>query len=427
MSEQIFFLFNFIGILLVESLKFCIFNNYNQFIKGITYKLSRINILFIKIFQAFALNNNLINNELNNELLKFTDNVPWNNFEVNLNTIFYLEDKYDLLFDDYIPINSGMISIVFKVTNKKTNKPLIVKFKRTNIESRLEIDFKNLLFLIYIISFIPIIKKLDLYSILINNTNAMRQQCDFNNEVNNMKLMYNNFKNIKYIKIPEVYSEVTNNNPNVIMMEYINGKTIYQIEEEDYTNYAKLVIKFGFISLLLHGLSHGDLHSGNILFIKDENCVKNKYKLGILDFGILYDIDTIFKNKLLNIACDVFNDTPKEISIKLLESGIIEPLEIIKSLPKEHYNNIIKILSSIIEETLLEVNQSKIYDFLTSLDNYIKNNYLTGLGLKPSSNFVKLQLAIAMTHGVVMLLSKDKEYIYLANNVLSELLNMGFK
>ena len=82
-------------------------------------------------------------------------------------------------------------------------------------------------------------------------------------------------------------------------MEYINGMPINQILEEDYEAFAKQVLKFGLVTTLIHGVSHGDLHSGNVLFIKDENDKKYKYKVGVLDFGIIYEADPEFKQSLL--------------------------------------------------------------------------------------------------------------------------------
>ena len=74
-------------------------------------------------------------------------------------------------------------------------------------------------------------------------------------------------------------------------MEEIKGVPINKIKEEDYEGFAKQVIKFGFVTTLVHGVTHGDLHSGNILFIKDENETKYKHKIGVLDFGIIYEVE----------------------------------------------------------------------------------------------------------------------------------------
>ena len=58
-----------------------------------------------------------------------------------------------------VPINSGMISLVFKAYDKETGKPLIIKLKRNNIDNKLNDSIKNLQTFMYLLSFIPIINK----------------------------------------------------------------------------------------------------------------------------------------------------------------------------------------------------------------------------------------------------------------------------
>ena len=126
-------------------------------------------------------------------------------------------------------------------------------------------------------------------------------------------------------------------------MEYINGMPINKILEEDYEAFAKQVLKFGLVTILIHGVSHGDLHCGNVLFIKDENDEKYKYKVGVLDFGIIYEADQKFKQSLMEFASEMMTSPTEELAIKVLNTGLIEPLEVIQNLPKFHYDNIIKI------------------------------------------------------------------------------------
>ena len=54
--------------LLYENIYF-IYKDYSYFIDNLTYRLASINVLCVKIFQAIALNNNLIDDKTNNKLL----------------------------------------------------------------------------------------------------------------------------------------------------------------------------------------------------------------------------------------------------------------------------------------------------------------------------------------------------------------------
>lgn len=425
-----FFLLNASWIILSELFLYGIFNNFDSFIDRLTNKLAAINILYVKMFQAFALNNSLIDDKTNNKLLKFTDNAPWSYKDLDQDTLFKLEDEYNILFKDGLePINSGMISLVFKGYKKSPeNEIVIIKIKRKNIEENLDDAIEKLLFFIYVMSFFPVVNKYHIPQTVKKNISIIRQQTNFSKEIQNMAKIKYNCRNLKYVKIPSANAEVTEKYPNVIFMEYINGMPINKVLESDYEPFAKQVLKFGIVTTLIHGVSHGDLHSGNVLFIKDENDEKYKYKVGVLDFGIIYEANPEFKQNLLEFASEMMTSPTEELAIKVLNTGLIEPLEIIQNLPKVHYDNIVKIVSDILYETIhksKQANQLKIYHFLTTFHSYMSKNELLELGLKPSDHFVKTQLALAMSHGVTLTLCKD-DYINLTDQVLNEIFHTKF-
>ena len=423
--KNIFFLFHASWIILSEFVLYWTFNDYMSFIDRLTSKLASINILYVKIFQAFALNNKLIDEQLNNYLLKYTDNAPWSSSDIDDNTLYKLEEEYPISFETYgfVPLNSGMISLVFKAKNTLTKEHVIIKLKRKNINATLDEAIEKLLFFVYIMSFIPLFENYKIPDLIYKNISIIQQQTDFKQEVNNIIKIRDNCKNLKYIVVPKPEIEVTVKYPNVIMMEYINGITTANVEEEDLEGFAKQVLKFGFVSTFIHGISHGDLHSGNILFIKDDVSPTHKYKIGLLDFGIIYEINQEFKKQFLALLVDVFTTPPREIALQLFHSGLLEPLEILENLPKEHYDTIIEMLTSIINETInvtKSVNHIQIYDFIYNLNNYINSNNMMKLGIRPSDNFLKIQLALTMAHGVTNKLCKN-DYLPLANKVINEL------
>lgn len=135
--KSIIFLLNMFFIFGSEIMLYRLSGNYSKFIDRLTTRLASINILYVKIFQAFASNNSLIDNSTNNKLLKFTDNAPWDFSDIDLNQLVEMANKYNIqLRHGYeIPINSGMISLVFTgYENKYSNKQVIIKMKRKNIQ-----------------------------------------------------------------------------------------------------------------------------------------------------------------------------------------------------------------------------------------------------------------------------------------------------
>jgi predicted unusual protein kinase regulating ubiquinone biosynthesis (AarF/ABC1/UbiB family) len=421
-------------ILCIELLKylFGFHNNYEEFIVSITNKLIQINILYVKIFQAFALNNNIIDDKINNTLTRFVDNAPWTKKEIDYNTLSILETENDIIFEKPLyPINSGMISLVFKGKRRNTGETIVVKIKRVNIENNLKLAIDELLVILKWIMIIPFINKFQIAEIMTKNMDLIKHQTNFVQEVQNIQVFRKICKHLKYVTIPNVDVEVTNKFNNVIIMDYIDGKPIARICNEDYLNYAKLIMKFVFVSTFLHGKIHGDLHSGNILFIKDENNANNKYKLGILDFGIIYEIGSDTKSGMYDIISNLHSVSSKELASIILNSSIIEPLSDIKELDEQHYDHMVIIISEFVDKSVKvhdNINQFEVYEFLTHLNTYIdkincdQKQGFKKIKLKPSDDFIKIQVLFGMLHGVVLKLC-DGKYVQMANEVLNELFN----
>lgn len=429
MNKQIKGLLFFLNVFFIfckEYVMYLINRDFTLFIERLAIGLSSINILCVKIFQAIALNNSLIDESTNNKLLQFTDNAPWNYSDVELHNLHEISKKYNLQlkFGYEVPINSGMISLVFKAFKKDDlNQPVIIKMKRKNIQEKLDDAIDNLLFGIKLLSFIPIFNKYDLSNVVNKNIDIIRQQTNFLEEVDNMMRIKNNCKNLKYVKIPSANRAVTEEYPNCILMDYIEGIKITQIQKEDYDGFAKQVMKFGFVTSIVHGVTHGDLHGGNILFIKDNNDERYPYKIGVIDFGIIYDLDSKFKGIIFEILTEMFQSSPRESAIKMLNSGIIDPPNILQQIPKNDYEKIISFATEIIDETInasKKANQIQIYKFILKLKEYLSNSVLSEIGIRPSDNLVKTQLVLAMSHGVTLTLCND-DFIGLADKVINEL------
>jgi predicted unusual protein kinase regulating ubiquinone biosynthesis (AarF/ABC1/UbiB family) len=206
-------------------------------------------------------------------------------------------------------------------------------------------------------------------------------------------------------------------------MDYIEGIKINQIEKEDYEGFSKQVMKFGFVTSIVHGVTHGDLHGGNILFIKDKNDERYPYKIGVIDFGIIYELESKYKGLVFEIITQIFDTSSRDSAIKLLNSGLIDPPNILQQIPKEDYENIIAFTTDIIDETInnsKKANQIQIYKFILKLKDYLSNSALSKIGIRPSDNFVKTQLVLAMSHGVTLTLCND-DFVGLSDKVLNEL------
>ena len=415
-------------IIFSESTLYLIFKDYSSYIKRLANQLAQINILYVKLFQAIASNQEWIDEKINNELLKFTDNAPWTYDDIDFYDLIELTSEYDLILPDGYesPINSGMISIVFKAYRRCDYLPVIIKMKRKDIEIKLNNSIKNLNIFLYFLSFIPLFHKYKITEVIHKNITIILDQINFHKEVENILKVKENCKNLKYVKIPKVYFEVTEKYDNFIVMEYINGVKINEIKEEDYVGFAKQVLKFGLVTTIVHGVAHGDLHSGNILFIKDMNDEKYPHKIGVIDFGIIFELNKEYKDTLFELLTQMFERPPRESVLQLLNSVIVEDNAIIHNIPQEDYEKIVKVGVEIIEEILnnsKKVNQFQLYKFLSKINEYLNKSEVCKLGIKPSDQFVKTQMVLAMSHGVTISLCKDN-FLPIIDNVLNELFHM---
>jgi len=242
--KSLFFIGNMFYIFSSEFLIYYSFNTtYEKTISRITQKLLNQNVLYVKIFQEFTLNinliNNDINNDINNEIIKYSNNVPYCIDDIDYHTFYKILEKYKLNYDTLEPSHSGMISIYFKLKNDN-NIFFILKLKKKNAEYNLNECIERINFLLYLLSFLPYTNTSEFLFIINKNIHIFKEQLDFKREVNN--IIQNNTKNdtennegkIKeecimntFMKIQKVYQEVTENCDNAILIEVDSNKVAF--------------------------------------------------------------------------------------------------------------------------------------------------------------------------------------------------------
>ena len=107
-------------------------------------------------------------------------------------------------------------------------------------------------------------------------------------------------------------------------MDYIKGHSIKENTPEDNNVYIDIIHKFILSGYFLKNILHGDLHLGNIIFMKDINTDNTiHYKLGIIDFGLSGTINNILEQ---NLIYDVLTSWPSN-DYNLILNGILEYIE----------------------------------------------------------------------------------------------------
>jgi len=407
-----------------------------KFMKELCETLARKNVLYVKLFQSVSLNAKFIDEDLHSELLKYTDNVFWEPSNIDWDMVFRLETNHDICFDGgYKPINSGMISVVFKVLDKTTGEHVALKMKRKNIALKLEQAIKEFEMLAYLASFVPMFKALQLEDIIKENIKTVKDQTDFRMEIRNLNEIRANCAHLNYIKIPKVRNEFLQYE-DIIVMDFIEGVTISGVDEGDRVEFAKLIIKFAYVNLLVHGVMHADLHAGNILFIKNERNVKSqslkerrtpKYQIGVIDFGILCKIENHYKNILYNIFESIQRVPSKkfvEIAMYLLYD--FEPH--LEQIGGHHYEKMLEKPTEIVEKAFYGDSKVTINilfelcNILFHIQCYLKEERVLKSPLLMNEDFIKMQTILAMVQGVILKLCGET-CVPLMNEVFHEMFN----
>ncbi len=369
-------------------------------IKNVAAYLSDKNIIYSKIFQSLSCGADVLTNEEMLFLSKFNDEAPYSedeiwNIESLINNVNISTGK--TLEIEHVPIKSGMIALVYK--GRLDNKDVIVKVKRRNIYSKLIDGIQKIEYFMNISSYIPYVNILSLPDIFQENVEEILKQVDFKNELDVSEKVYNNFKYIENIIIPKTYPDFTSADNRIIVMDYLEGKTIHDVDSSDKYDYGRILARYSMKSVLYDRLYHNDLHAGNIFFMKDND----KKKIGIIDFGAT---GTMTRHQQ-NIFYDFFKQGALEKNYECAAETLLKELVF----PKEKFDKMSSadksnLMVKIVELTRQCFSAEKQMDIQLI---YRLNLELYKYGLKLSRFFCKLQLSLGIAGSVCNELCNEEE------------------
>lgn len=407
--------------------------DYNNIIIRLAGELADKNIFFTKIFQGISnnANNKLMNKDLFNYFISYTDNVRYDENEIDYRGLFNLisiaKNKGDELVihgkssfsstnNGCEPIKSGVIAIIYKAT--LNGKQVIIKYRRKNIFEKFEKSMNDLELLVNITKKLPYLCNINICDIFEENREIMNGQLDFTNEIENIKVFYDKFKDVKDICIPQVYSYFTESNSNAIVMDYIEGIRLENVCTDDRDKYSKILSRFNIKSVFYDSLYHADLHSGNIIFMK-EPCDTNKntdytLKIGVIDYGIIGKLTREEQNIFFTFFKILVSRNYEKLA-KYIVEHLSEQIE--KGEKGEKINKNKESLTNTNEKLIRDI-----YDvcyhtlsvkqiFFGGEEIYKVNKILKTQNLTFSKFFCKIELAIAISENVCNSLCNDKTYI----------------
>ncbi len=303
---MIFTLFKTLYVMTKNYILYKYYNNSVIIVKNTLDELSKINIFYTKLIQWIS-DNNVNSEEISNYIKKFTNNVDYTDNDIdykslmNLNLIAH-NNGDRLIITDSTPINSGTISLIFK--GLLNDKPIVIKLLRNNIDIKIKEAIELFIYIGKITDFLYKIKiisnNFNLHKIILQNIEPLQNQLNFIKEIDNLNLFYNPYKQNKKIIIPQAYKYFTENNNKLIVMDYIEGRHINDLNIDEREEYCNLYLKAYILNNFKYGIVHGDLHPGNILFL-DNN------RISYIDFGIVHKINIDQQNFLFNFYNNISN------------------------------------------------------------------------------------------------------------------------
>lgn len=383
------------------------------------HQLTDINIFYTKLFQAISTNNHLLSKEQSEYLTRYTDDVPYTTNEIDpsfeieirkiskqLNHNFEINKQGEYL----VPLKSGMVSLVY--TGTLNGQRVAIKVLRKNIRQKLDDALNKVDFVMKIIGKWPYIRAFNVNELISENRTILIEQTDLSNEVKNINKIYKNCLHTDYITIPKVYEEYRAEDASFFVMDYLEGRKLNEISDEEKEVYCLQLAKFGMKCILYNRVYHGDLHPGNILFMKDESGV---LRLGIIDFGIIGELTREEQNFYYKILKIMSNSNTYIDLATIIINNLIEPKNTITSLSTNKYDKLLSDLVVILTNSI-SVNSS----FEASVI-YEINRLLRSYNVALSKSFCKIQLCMAVSDSVVNKLSNKTTYLDNVKKIVSNI------
>ena len=395
MISTIYLLFKILNIFIYEYVSYLIFGNKISLYTNLIKKISKLNIIFIKIIQWIVMEHE--DKELTEIVKDMTNNVYYSENDIDYKLINDIENyNGNNLIINKIPINSGTIALVFY--GKLNDHDIVVKIMRNDTKKKLKEVISFLDDIIYIIDNMPFynIEYYSIKEILKYNIDNFLKQSDFILEAKNIQLFYNNYIDENNIIIPKVYIEYTENFDNIIIMDYIKGDHLNNIND-NYYNYVMLIFHFLNTSLYNYNILHCDIHPGNIMFIDN--------KIGIIDFGFISNID---KNTGMDVYTfyDYFIAGKKKklykLIIKKLCKKINNDINIEQEIIDNEYNNFLNFFN---EGGIFSYNKAIKHNDLIKINIFLKK-----INLMMITDVINIILSIGPTLALInFLLNNDSK------------------
>ena len=280
--------------------------------------LKELGPTFVKLGQLLSTRPDILPAPYLNALAELQDQVDPIPFE-EVERIFQEEIgkpiSHSFSFFDEEPLASASIGQVH-VARFFSGEEVAVKIQRPDIDRRFVEDLDALMTLSEKAEeYSETARKFSVHEIIEEMKYILIQELDYERESRNLKVLKENMKEFKYLKIPKVYP--SHSSPKILTMEYIRGQKVTDLSPSQQMELPTKeivddLIKGYLKQIIVDGFAHADPHPGNVH-------VTELRQLALLDLGMVAQFSKHFQNKILRFMIGLSDNDGDQVCNVLLE------------------------------------------------------------------------------------------------------------
>ncbi|ABW30557.1 ABC1 kinase family protein [Acaryochloris marina] len=281
---------------------------------------------FIKVGQLFSTRADLFPAEYVEELSKLQDRVPAFSYEIVERII---EKDFGRTIPelfcsfDPVPLAAASLGQVHRA-QLQSGEEVVVKIQRPGLKKLFDIDLRILKGIAHYFQNHPKWGPgRDWLGIYEECCKILYEEIDYLNEGRNADQFRRNFREQEWVYVPRVFWRYAT--PRVLTLEYVPGLKISNYDAIDAAGIdrkriAQLSAKAYLYQLLTDGFFHADPHPGNL-------AVSSDGKLIFYDFGMMGQITTLTREKLLKTFFGFAQKDANKVIASLIDLGALLPVD----------------------------------------------------------------------------------------------------
>lgn len=292
--------------------------------------LLRLGPTFVKLGQVCSTRTDVLPKEYTDVLKTLQDDVPGFSGKRAKGIVSKeLGKPFDSIFKDFSdePLAAASLGQVHTATYN--GKKVAIKVQRAGLKELFDVDLKNLKKLAELLDkFDPKTDGADRdwVSIYEESQRLLYLEIDYLNEASNSERFAEDFKDIEWVRVPDVYRELST--PRVLTMEFVESFKLTDTERIDNLKIdrkmlAKRTADAFLKQIVQTGYFHCDPHPGNL-------CVDTKGNLVFYDYGMMDELKPNVRSGFRKFCTALFaggptiDDTALGKNAKMLVDGVEE-------------------------------------------------------------------------------------------------------